>query len=559
MYKGVHLQKEEKNAIIKLEEIISKPIPASNSLFAENGFIAEGERVIALNLSFCNLETLPAPIMHLINLRELNLEENKLKSLPEWLGIFVKLEKLSCAVNKLTTLPESLKNLVTLKRLNLAHNQFDILPETFGELPRLERLILQNARLTKLPTNFGNLKSLVHLNLAYNKLPSLPQSLSELENLQSLSVKSAHLSTLPNDFGSLGSLSLLDLSINKLTSLPDSFGSLKNLKTLDLSRNQLTQLPLSFPKLSSLEKVSLAHNKLQELPENIGNLLHLQKLDFTHNLLTYLPNSICNLTQLRELILINNNLLELPANIWRLKSLERLRIKGNPLSKDTEFLSDRDCKTILEFYWKRNTIHVFLSHAIEDFEKYQLNEIVKNLESRDDIYIVHHCERDMHKNGHIDRFMNTTIPQSHVLLFIASQNSMQGKDCLHELDLAKRNNLLIIPLLADIDEANPILRDLKVDSEMGFELSIKNLTTLCERIYQKICEYRDHHDLFYSRNDNKDIIPQILSIFRQYIAITKTRAKLIERIEDLEILLEKRNEKTITDVDFMNEFLSIIL
>ena len=160
-----------------------------------------------------------------------------------------------------------------IKKLDLQNNKLTTLPEEIGSLSSLEVLTLDNNRIRTIPYSIGNLTNLETFSLIDNQLTTLPDSIGSLSSLKELTLSYNQLTTLPDSIGELTNLKFLELSNNKLTTLPDSIGSLSSLKKLHLSYNQLTTLPDSIGSLSSLEELRLHNNnKLTTLPKSIGNL-----------------------------------------------------------------------------------------------------------------------------------------------------------------------------------------------------------------------------------------------------------------------------------------------
>ena len=151
----------------------------------------------------------------------LNMSECGISQLPESFGYLTIGEDLNLQLNKLTSLPKSFSKLkIRGGSLFLSHNQLESLPEKFGNLEIIGgNLDLQNNMLTTLPRSFGDLKIGGDLYLQNNNLKSLPEEIGKLE------------------------IGNLDLQNNMLTTLPRSFDRLTVTKTLDLQNNKLTEWP----------------------------------------------------------------------------------------------------------------------------------------------------------------------------------------------------------------------------------------------------------------------------------------------------------------------------
>jgi len=156
-YQGVELSKNEMNAL----KSIGIDIPLRNKLYfskdskgiiIENGHIVQlgvknGENANLeskelchltylnfLDLSDNNLERLPEWIQELKTLKDLRLNNNILTQIPEWIGNLKELEVLSLIGNRITSLPQSLANLKRLKTLRLDNNHIKTFPLVLNEL-----------------------------------------------------------------------------------------------------------------------------------------------------------------------------------------------------------------------------------------------------------------------------------------------------------------------------------------------------------------------------------------------------------------------------------------
>lgn len=75
-----------------------------------------------------------------------------------------------------------------LRKLRLQNNRIDSLPDEIGLILSMHHLILQSNELVYIPDSFGNLSHLDHLDIGGNKLTELPESIINLKNLEFLTL-----------------------------------------------------------------------------------------------------------------------------------------------------------------------------------------------------------------------------------------------------------------------------------------------------------------------------------------------------------------------------------
>ncbi|MBD3352480.1 MAG: TIR domain-containing protein [Candidatus Lokiarchaeota archaeon] len=575
------LSEEEKIAIDDLETLIGRNIPIVDNIIriqeaAEQKHIIHGfgmlirtNKVIELGLSpqFFNpvsrhpnhyyekeIESLPDSIGNLTNLKLLDLCNSTLRELPDSIGNLRQLKTLYlCVCRRLRALPESIGNLSNLKTLDLHLGGFlSKLPQNFVKLSNLQTLKLSMCiELRELPEDFQLLSNLRSLSLDdCRDFNALPETFGSLSNLQTLSLNNCYkFKGLPENFGSLSNLQTLSLSnCTKITALPESFASLSNLQTLDLSSceklkkltenfgnlinlrkldirhcSELTKLPDSFGHLKNLQDLELSFCPITELPNNFGELSNLKQLIMPWSRLKKLPQSFGNLSNLHILDLSDAQFTKIPNVLWKLKNLKEFNIKTKALKGEDQHISTNSLPIIQDVLQKRSTIHVFISHSVDDYEKYKIKELAHFLESQEEIYNAFYCERDMRDN--IYESQEENIKDSQIVLFIMSKRSVQSKACKEEMQISAQNDKAIIPILApdmtweeipntDIDEIQGIL---------GKELQIKNeeeMQKTFQEIYDYIYQYKRDFNLF-DVSDRK--IKQLIAEFqRKLVEIIKS-------------------------------------
>ena len=146
----------------------------------------EAKKTGELNLSFCNLVSLPEPLFELTNLQKLNLQHNYF-----------------------TALPERIKELASLTELNLELNQIAELPLEIGQLVNLQKLNLKNNRLTSLTPAISQLANLIELDVSGNQLTDLPPEIVQLTGLRNIYIQGNPLQTPPLEIAERGMAAII--------------------------------------------------------------------------------------------------------------------------------------------------------------------------------------------------------------------------------------------------------------------------------------------------------------------------------------------------------------
>lgn len=131
--------------VFKPKNIIetNSTLDTANKDVSEDTPISKGNK---LDISNQGLDKLPAYVLKLTNLEELNISNNKITG----------------------ALPGEIRNLKNLLILNASNNLMTGVSAEIGQLENLEVLDLSNNNLTGLPNELGNLKKLKTLNLSGN-------------------------------------------------------------------------------------------------------------------------------------------------------------------------------------------------------------------------------------------------------------------------------------------------------------------------------------------------------------------------------------------------------
>uniref|UniRef100_A0A1I7XUL0 Leucine-rich repeat-containing protein 57 n=1 Tax=Heterorhabditis bacteriophora TaxID=37862 RepID=A0A1I7XUL0_HETBA len=176
-----HIENAKKSRILQMKGCGLKKFPDSlTELF---------EIIRNLDLNQNKIRVLPSTIGNFIQLRQLHLSENILACLPDEMGLLKKLEVLNLQSNSLSVLPDSLVGCASLKSVNLSFNTFREFPIVLCHLMELETLIIASNAITCLPNEITTLRA-SELNLNQNRLNSLnSQCLAKCARLKILRVE----------------------------------------------------------------------------------------------------------------------------------------------------------------------------------------------------------------------------------------------------------------------------------------------------------------------------------------------------------------------------------
>ncbi|TFG17467.1 MAG: hypothetical protein EU533_08280, partial [Promethearchaeota archaeon] len=370
------------------------------------------------------------------------------------------------------------------------------------------------------------------------------QSISNLQALEQLQLNSNKFTTIPESISSLQSLKELYMNNNKITNILDSIKNLKMLKVLSLYNNNIAFLPKDIGNLSNLQKLDLWDNQLTSLPKSVFKLHSLQTLDLSTNHLKELPTEISSLSALIELKINNNELNSLPESFSELQNLITLELENNKWTGEWADIAKKDIPTILKLCRKLNGMYVFISHAWLDQNKYQiinLNDFLEQeclkRENNLNFNIIHDviiCEEDVVDD--IWNFMTEFVPKSHILLFIATKNSIASEACRYELFLANKFDLEILPIKGD---------DLNWDELSKIELADRNL------------QYQGNLDLSNPKERFEFGKPNLFKSLSDYLIKHESQIKKSRKSYELEIEDTKKNIISIINSDEFRELIKL--
>ncbi|SEM62884.1 Leucine-rich repeat (LRR) protein [Chitinophaga rupis] len=327
---------KEKKVYHSLEEALNNKDDVYNLLLLQRvnreklHLIGEMKHIQYLGLPEADLDSLPASIFSLPNIRTLNLCGNRFTKIPEGIRRLKKLEYLVMYDNEIREIPAWIGELTNLETLILPRNKIDSISPGIGRLYKLSDLSLGENMIRHLPATIGELHSLRELGLHQNKLSRLPEEISRLKKLEILHVNNNQLSCFPEELGWCSNLELIQAGSNLLTHLPVSLSRLNNLKTLGLENNPFDSMTENFIFPPQLKSLNLTGKAIRQMPASLRNCKSLQHLEITKTAITFLPLWLNELKELNWLVLDDNRLVAI-SDLQGLRKLRVFRVSGNLL------------------------------------------------------------------------------------------------------------------------------------------------------------------------------------------------------------------------------------
>ncbi len=174
--------------------IIKKTLKISENIF-------EIYNISELLLNGKELTELPKSLRILDNLRKFYLGSNKMKVVPIEI-LYLNLKTLDLSNNKIVEIPVQLGNMINLKELNFNNNKIKIIPQEFKFLVNLKFLYLDYNVIKIIPKEIGHMSSLKVFSISSNLLQEIPIELAKL-NLKEFRVFNNQIQKVPKIFSHL--------------------------------------------------------------------------------------------------------------------------------------------------------------------------------------------------------------------------------------------------------------------------------------------------------------------------------------------------------------------
>ncbi len=247
-----------------------------------------------LNYKNQNLTIFPDEILTHKEITNLNLEDNSIDEIPEWIKELKNLKVLYLSNNQISDF-SSLCAVESLEVVHLNSNRVKKIPLGITQLKNLKRLYLNNNLISKVEDSVGGLTELNRLLLAKNQINSISNELCNLKKLHVLNLFDNELTSLPDLLGQMRQLDYLQISKNYITKLPDSIEFLNHLTSLKLFSNKIVELNSGLKELSKLKNLNIGDNQVKI----IANIpVGIKRLSIYNNPVTEIEGSI--LTKFKE-------------------------------------------------------------------------------------------------------------------------------------------------------------------------------------------------------------------------------------------------------------------
>ncbi|MBN1606922.1 MAG: leucine-rich repeat domain-containing protein [Polyangiaceae bacterium] len=335
------------------------------------------EHLAGLDIGSTGFVALPAGILELAELTELDLSHGPANVLPElaelgrleslalgdrntsWTGadlmpVFraLGLKKLvldgPCDLRAL----EAIGELRQLEKLALS-GQLTVIPETWLDLPLTSLRLSACVR----PATVANMQRLdrfgrlTELSLEGYRLEPAFWDLEWRSQLQALRLRRVGLEGFPERVLGCSRLEELELRGGRIEDVPGGVARLTRLENLNLSGNPIRRLPAEMAGLQRLTRLSLVATRLEALPPELSRLAALKAISLNGASLKHWPEELTRLPNLEDVGLSYTGINEIPALAVRgWTQLKRLDVSGNPITSPPPEVVARGTAAIQSYF-----------------------------------------------------------------------------------------------------------------------------------------------------------------------------------------------------------------
>ncbi len=322
-------------------------------------------------------------IAKLHNLEVLEIQNNRLTSLPEGLAELVRLRVLNLSENGFMSLPFETLSRLPIVELSVVKNKLDgvLIKMDDVELPQLQHLDVSCNALTSLAIGDVRFPALHQLSCSANRLTGLPD-LALWKSLLTLAAEDNQICEIPEGFVDLPRIKNVDLTGNNIKVLDDRIGRMESLDVFRISGNPLREKKFSSMTAEELKKMlsaRLAPEEPDYIPEESSEVfascpsspvrpfssdwpVKAGVLDRSntqsHSLNPVIAARVAENNTVRELDLRHNLFKEIPSSVaFFASSLTTLSLAHNELTSDTFLGDDLELPALKELNLSSNTFN----------------------------------------------------------------------------------------------------------------------------------------------------------------------------------------------------------
>eukprot|EP01091_Cochliopodium_minus_P011097 TRINITY_DN3082_c0_g1_i1.p1 TRINITY_DN3082_c0_g1~~TRINITY_DN3082_c0_g1_i1.p1 ORF type:complete len:926 (-),score=180.71 TRINITY_DN3082_c0_g1_i1:115-2892(-) len=303
------------------------------------------------NVNNKKLKTIPNEILSFVNLTSLSLAFNKIPDIDKICRVLVNLKTMNFSNNLVRSIPPSILNCTALTSINFYNNQISKITTPLSTLTNLKKCDFGLNRLNDAAIlNIITCTSLVEISLISNSIKILPGDLDQLQKLQRIDLSFNYLKSLPNlkNLANLTSIVFNDNYIEEIDNLPITISDIKsiynNIKTIKQNYTHLKKVEIMKSDLESIDceclmasantlyHLDLSKNNIASLSDNFFSLKFLSTLNLSGNKLESLPNLFSSLEKLTNLD-ISRNMLKSFSEVCSAPKLKFLRLHNNEIEK----------------------------------------------------------------------------------------------------------------------------------------------------------------------------------------------------------------------------------
>lgn len=292
-----------------------------------------------LKASHCKMFYLPVSIRKLKSLKHVEIADNQIQFLPP-IFEYLQWESLDLSHNCIDTLPATLVYMNSLRELDLSYTTAAVNRHNYYLLEYLRNIqSLKLSGLKEIPQELEKLVFLEELNLSNGTFTKLPIGFSRLVNLRSIDVRACEDLLISDLIESLSGVyyTLKELKIGhaEIESLPFNMMKLKRLKKLYIENSCINGLPASFHKFKGKEIYfrNCSFSTPERVFNNLGKASKLQKIEVDNCVFGHNNWLLSGNDAVLEINFLNCGMVRVPFHPKDFEKLKSINLTGNKIPK----------------------------------------------------------------------------------------------------------------------------------------------------------------------------------------------------------------------------------